>query len=86
MTPEPNPQAVTTAAVPVVYTIRGCEACVRLLDAWAAEGIAFEERRAELSQAVLDEARSYGDVVPIVVWPDGRVEQGFRGHLGCYII
>lgn len=72
--------------MPVVYTIRGCDACVQLLAAWDAEGRAYEERRAELSQAALDEARSYGDAVPIIVWPDGRVEQGFEGHLGCFII
>jgi hypothetical protein len=24
-------------------------------------------------------------MVPIVVWPDGRVEQGFEGTLGCFI-
>jgi hypothetical protein len=75
-----------TGTLPVVYTIRGCDACVKLLEKWQAEGIAYEERRAELSQAVMDEARQYGSAVPIVVWPDGRVEQGFAGHIGCYII
>jgi hypothetical protein len=39
----------------------------------------------EVSQEVLDQARTYGDMVPIVVWPDGRVEQGFEGNLGCFI-
>jgi hypothetical protein len=47
--------------------------------------VQYEERRVELSQAVLDEARKHGDMVPIVVWPDGRVEQGFEGALGCFI-
>ncbi len=72
--------------VPIVYTIRGCEACVKLLEKWHVDGIEYEERRAELSQATMDEARMYGSVVPIVVWPDGRVEHGFQGHIGCYII
>jgi glutaredoxin len=72
--------------LPIVYTIRGCDACVKLLEMWDAEGIEYEERRAELSQASMDEARRYGSAVPIVVWPDGRVEQGFEGHIGCYII
>jgi glutaredoxin len=72
--------------LPIVYTIRGCDACVKLLAKWDAEGIAYQERRAELSQATMDEARTYGDAVPIVVWPDGRVVQGFEGHIGCYII
>jgi glutaredoxin len=70
---------------PIVYTIRGCDACVKLLGKWDAEGIAYEERRADLNQDVLEEARTYGSVVPIVVWPDGRVEQGFEGALGCFI-
>jgi glutaredoxin len=70
---------------PVVYTIRGCDACVKLLRKWEADGVAYEERRVELSQDVLDEARRYGDLVPIVVWPDGRVEQGFGDTIGCFI-
>jgi len=73
-------------SIPIVYTIRGCDACVKLLEKWNAEGIEYEERRAELSQTTMDEARMYGDAVPIVVWPDGRVEQGFKGHISCYII
>ena len=71
--------------VPIVYTIRGCDACVKLLQKWNAEGVAYEERRVELSQVVLDEARQHGSMVPIIVWPDGRVEQGFEGNLGCFI-
>jgi glutaredoxin len=75
-----------SGTLPIVYTIRGCDACVKLLEQWDARGIKYEERRAELSQANMDEARTYGDAVPIVVWPDGRVVQGFEGHIGCYII
>lgn len=75
-----------TGTIPVVYTIRGCDACVKLLEAWQREGVEYEERRAELSQAIMDEARMFGSAVPIVVWPDGRVEQGFQGQIGCYII
>jgi glutaredoxin len=72
-------------SVPVVYTIRGCDACVKLLEKWDAAGVEYEERRVELSQVVLDEARRYGAMVPIVVWPDGRVDQGFEGSIGCFI-
>ena len=71
--------------VPIVYTIRGCDACVKLLQKWDSKGVKYEERRADLSQEVLEEARNYGSVVPIVVWPDGRIEQGFEGALGCFI-
>jgi hypothetical protein len=70
---------------PVVYTIRGCAACVELLKKWDVEGILYEERRVKLSQATLDEARGYGSLVPIVVWGDGRVEQEFGNTLGCFI-
>jgi glutaredoxin len=75
----------TRPAAPVVYTIRGCDACVKLLRKLDAEQVAYEERRVELSQEALNEARGYGDLVPIVVWPDGRVEQGFGDTIGCFI-
>ena len=75
----------TPKEVPIVYTIRGCDACVKLLQKWDAEGVAYDERRVELSQDVLDEARKYGSLVPIIIWPDGRVEQGFGDTLGCFI-
>ncbi len=71
--------------LPIVYTIRGCDSCAKLLQKFEAEGVAFEERRVELSQDTLDEARRYGSLVPIVVWPDGRVEQGFGDSIGCFI-
>jgi len=71
--------------IPVVYTIRGCDSCVKLLAKWDAEKFVYDERRVELSQATLDEARQYGKLVPIVVWPDGRVEQGFGDSFGCFI-
>jgi hypothetical protein len=38
-----------------------------------------------LDQKTLDEARGYGGLVPIVVWPDGRVEQGLGDTIGCFI-
>ncbi len=76
----------TQQKLPIVYTIRGCDACTKLLNKWNAEGIAYEERRAELDQKTYDEAISYGHTVPIVVYPDGHVEEGFEGGIGCYII
>jgi glutaredoxin len=75
----------SAAARPVVYTIRGCDSCVKLIKKFEAEGVDFEERRVELSQATLEEARRYGSLVPIVVWSDGRVEQGFGDSIGCFI-
>ncbi len=70
---------------PLVYTIRGCDACVKRLRKFDADGVAYEERRVELDQAILNEARKYGDLVPIVVWPDGKVQQGFGDTIGCFI-
>ena len=91
--------------LPIVYTIKGCDACVKLLTKWDSEGIEYEERRADLSQEggggedgenavlksmgfsqeMMDEARKHGDVVPIVVYPNGSTEEGFEGGIGCYI-
>lgn len=71
--------------MPIMYTIHGCDACVKLIKKWEAEGAQYVERRAELDQKIMDEARILGSVVPIVVYPDGRVEEGFEGGIGCYI-
>ena len=70
------------ADIPVVYTLTVCPACDSLRASWARQGIAYEERRVDQSQEVLDEALDYADTVPIIVYPDGRVEIGFEGHTG----
>ena len=80
-----NEVTANPSEIPIVYTIRGCDSCMKLLKKWDAEKVAYDERRAELSQATLDEARRFGKIVPIVVWPDGRVEQGFGDSIGCVI-
>ncbi len=68
--------------VPVVYTLTVCPACDSLRSAWARDGIQYEERRVDQSQDTLDEALDYADTVPIIVYPDGRVEIGFGGKTG----
>lgn len=70
------------ADIPVVYTLTVCPACDALRASWGRQGIAYEERRVDQSQEVLDEALDYADTVPIIVYPDGRVEIGFEGHTG----
>jgi glutaredoxin len=72
-------------AVPIVYTIKGCVGCVRLLEKWDEQGVQYEERRADLDQRIMEEARLLGDIVPIVVYPDGKVEVNPEGVIGCYI-
>ena len=70
------------ADIPIVYTLTVCPACDRLRNAWRSQGIQYEERRVDQSQETLDEALDYGDTVPIIIYPDGRVEIGFEGHTG----
>jgi len=53
-----------------------------LRSSWGRQGIVFEERRVDQSQDVLDEALDYADTVPIIIYPDGKVEIGFEGHTG----
>ncbi len=70
-------------AVPVVYTILHCPACEKLREAWGSQSIEYEEKRVDESQDALDEALEYGSIVPIIVYPDGRVEEGqFEGVSG----
>ena len=68
--------------VPIVYTLPSCRACSVLKQDWTREGIQFEERMASESQAYMDEARGYGDMVPIIVYPEGRVEVGYKNLIG----
>ena len=47
------------------------------------QGVDFEERLVSESQEWLDEALTYGDAVPIIVYPDGQVTVGeFEGVFG----
>jgi glutaredoxin len=69
-------------SAPKVYTLTVCPTCDRLREAWAAQGIEYEEVRVDQSQEALDEALDYGDTVPIVLYADGRVEVGFDGEVG----
>jgi glutaredoxin len=73
-------------AVPIVYTLPSCPPCLKLKEDWKAQGIEFEERPVNGSQAALDEALNYGDMVPIVLYPDGRVEIGYKDMIGCAIV
>jgi glutaredoxin len=68
--------------IPIVYTLRTCPTCVKLKAAWDTRGLKYEERQVDDNQDYLDEATGYGDAVPIVVYPDGRVETGFEGEHG----
>ena len=70
------------ADIPVVYTLTVCPACDNLRSSWGKQGIKYEEKRVDQSQDDLDEALLYGDTVPTIVYPDGRVEIGFEGHHG----
>ena len=60
-----------------------CPACDKLRDTWDSQGVEYVEKRVDESQEALDEALEYGSAVPIIVYPDGRVEEGeFEGVHG----
>ena len=63
---------------PIVYTLSTCPACTQLKKDWVEQGLEFEERQVDNSQALLDEALKYGEIVPIVVYNDGKVEYGYK--------
>jgi glutaredoxin len=69
-------------AKPVVYTVSTCPACLRLKSDWSSRGIEFEEKQTDKNQAFLDEALKYGDMVPIIIYGDGRVEVGYAKMIG----
>lgn len=73
---------MTTAQVPIVYTLSTCPTCLKLKQYLDDEGIQYEERQVDENQQWLDEANAIADIVPIVVHPDGRVEVGFAGEIG----
>ncbi|HBD83231.1 MAG TPA: hypothetical protein DDY93_13720 [Dehalococcoidia bacterium] len=70
------------ADVPIVYTLTVCPACDALRAEWGKLGIEYDERRVDQSQDTLEEALDFGESVPIIVYPDGRVVEGFDGEIG----
>ncbi len=70
---------------PVIYTLRTCPACIKLKESFIARGKEFEERQVDSNQAWLNEALKFGDLVPIVVYEDGRVEIGYANMISCCI-
>lgn len=70
------------ADVPIVYTLTVCPACDALRAEWGKLGIEYDERRVDQSQDTLEEALDFGGSVPIIVYPDGRVVEGFDGEIG----
>ncbi len=70
------------ADIPVVYTLTVCPACDALRRSWKEQGIEYQEVRVDQNQDDLDTALDYADTVPIIIYPDGRVEVGFEGMTG----
>ena len=62
----------------IVYTLSTCPACIQLKKDWTEQGLEFEERQVDENQELLNEALKYGDIVPIVVYKDGKVECGYK--------
>jgi len=66
----------------VIYTIGSCPASQQLKKDLTARGIKFEERQVDENQKWLDEALTYGDIVPMIIYKDGRVEVNPTGIPG----
>ena len=66
----------------IVYTVSTCPASLKLKRDWAEQGKEFEERQVDQNQKWLDEALKYGDMVPIVVYANGRVKVGYQNMIG----
>ena len=67
---------------PIVYTMSWCPASAKLKQDWTSQGIEYEERQVDQNQTYLDEALKCGDMVPIIVFGDGRVEVGYKNMIG----
>ena len=67
---------------PVIYTVASCPASLKLKEDWRSQGLDFEERPVDNSQKWLDEAVKYGDMVPIIVFGDGKIQVGYQGMIG----
>ncbi len=66
----------------VIYTITSCPASKQLKKDLVTKGIQFEEKQVDSRQEWLDEALTYGDVVPMIIHEDGRVEVNPTGIPG----
>ena len=78
-------EAETTTIMPIVYTLKTCPSCIVLKEDWEKEAIEFEERQVDEDQKSLDEAREFGDIVRIDVYPEGKVTMGYKDMIGCNI-
>lgn len=67
---------------PIIYTVSTCPASLKLKKDWTEQGKDYEERQVDQSQIYLDEALKYADMVPIILYPDGRVEVGYANMIG----
>lgn len=66
----------------VIYTISTCPACMQLKKDLTAKHIEFEEKQVDSNQSWLDEALQYGDIVPMIVHENGKVEINPTGIIG----
>jgi glutaredoxin len=71
-----------TAAKAILYTTPNCSGCERTRARLVADGVDFEERSVMARQEWFDEVLKYSISVPVIIWPDKRVEVP-RG--GCAI-
>lgn len=66
----------------IIYTVSTCPACIKLKQDWTRQDKNYEERQVDKKQAWLDEALKFGDMVPIIVYGNGRVRVGYANMIG----
>lgn len=67
----------------IIYTTSDCDVCDAALTALRARGVDFEERNVLRERRWYEEVLKYAEAVPVLVYPDGTVEYGWQGEIGC---
>lgn len=66
----------------ILYSVDGCATSEKARHDLVEQGFEVDERKVNSSQQWLDEALQHSAVVPVIIWPDGRVEVGWKGEMG----
>ncbi len=66
----------------ILYTLEGCDVSDQARAGLTSRGILFEEREVTARPEWWEEAQDLSDAVPIIIYPDGRVESGWEGEKG----
>lgn len=73
---------VAQQAIVILYTLDGCDVSDQARAGLTSRGVLFEEREVTLRPEWWEEAQNLSDCVPIIIYPDGRVQSGWEGEKG----